>query len=416
MNKGFAPIIVLIIVAVVIGVGGYFVVQRFQTPFVSDVQEFVDDTTEDVALLDNKGPDLTGTDADDDGLIFEDERKYCTDPNNPDTDGDGFIDGDEVKNGYNPNGEGTLDEYLASGINCESVDKEEPVLLTEESAQPATNKTVGWKTYYDTALGIEVKYPPDWIPSKTKSDDGWTMQLADDNSKHVNIISSGYSVADFTGPEFTQFSISYIEEMKDFNKPSYTQKELPNGMLAYYALGRRDEWGDENMYYVQNGPNLYLLSFFFQNNEGGRDGLTQEELELENKILSTFKFVDPNTIKQSRLNKDIVRSNAIPVIFLSLLGHFQAQGGFPYLISDIIENSPESSEELIKALIPPPPNGACTPEINEYIYEPIGTPTKIKNNLVYPNFKFTYCLEDTHGPDEDSAGVHVYVFDSSLTK
>ncbi|MEA3398127.1 MAG: thrombospondin type 3 repeat-containing protein [Patescibacteria group bacterium] len=47
-------------------------------------------------------------DLDADGLVYEEEIKYGTDPLNPDTDNDGYSDGDEVKNGYNPLGEGKL--------------------------------------------------------------------------------------------------------------------------------------------------------------------------------------------------------------------------------------------------------------------------------------------------------------------
>lgn len=47
-------------------------------------------------------------DDDADGLSFEDETVYGTDPANPDTDGDGFMDGVEVDGGYDPNGPGKL--------------------------------------------------------------------------------------------------------------------------------------------------------------------------------------------------------------------------------------------------------------------------------------------------------------------
>jgi hypothetical protein len=51
---------------------------------------------------------LEGTDADHDGLAWEDEIELGTDPNNPDTDGDGYVDGEEVRGGFNPLGEGRL--------------------------------------------------------------------------------------------------------------------------------------------------------------------------------------------------------------------------------------------------------------------------------------------------------------------
>lgn len=42
------------------------------------------------------------SDIDGDGLTFNEEAIYQTDPNNPDTDGDGYMDGEEVRGGYDP--------------------------------------------------------------------------------------------------------------------------------------------------------------------------------------------------------------------------------------------------------------------------------------------------------------------------
>jgi hypothetical protein len=57
------------------------------------------------------GTDPTKADTDADGLTDREEVViYKTDPLNPDTDGDGYKDGDEVKAGYNPNGPGKLFE------------------------------------------------------------------------------------------------------------------------------------------------------------------------------------------------------------------------------------------------------------------------------------------------------------------
>lgn len=55
----------------------------------------------------NKTPSAS-SDLDQDGLTYQEEQTYKTDPNNPDTDGDSYLDGEEVVNGYNPNGPGKL--------------------------------------------------------------------------------------------------------------------------------------------------------------------------------------------------------------------------------------------------------------------------------------------------------------------
>ena len=48
------------------------------------------------------------TDEDQDGLNYEEEILFSTDPSFDDTDHDGYLDGEEVRNGFNPLGEGKL--------------------------------------------------------------------------------------------------------------------------------------------------------------------------------------------------------------------------------------------------------------------------------------------------------------------
>ncbi|OGY85150.1 MAG: hypothetical protein A3G01_00995 [Candidatus Kerfeldbacteria bacterium RIFCSPLOWO2_12_FULL_43_9] len=55
----------------------------------------------------NTTPSAT-SDLDADGLLYEAEMKYGTDPNNADSDKDGYLDGEEVENGYDPLGPGKL--------------------------------------------------------------------------------------------------------------------------------------------------------------------------------------------------------------------------------------------------------------------------------------------------------------------
>jgi hypothetical protein len=48
------------------------------------------------------------TDEDQDGLNYEEEILFGTDPAIDDTDHDGYLDGEEVRNGFNPLGPGKL--------------------------------------------------------------------------------------------------------------------------------------------------------------------------------------------------------------------------------------------------------------------------------------------------------------------
>jgi hypothetical protein len=254
-----------------------------------------------------------------------------------------------------------------------------------------------WQTYQDTTLGIEVKYPANWIPRKTYSNDFFSVTT---NNNKVEIINPGGEMGGFT-----RFSVSYGEGVIDFSKPGFAKVRLPNEMLAYQSPERSDQWGTGNLYYIQKGPYNYSLSFFIQSNKGGRDGFTQKELELENKIISSFKFVDPSSIKQSRLNTDLYRESVLNFIFLTLPLYFDEFGGFPSSIQELTSWIGDNQD--LSFLTPPSPGGACTPQTNEYVYEPISSPKKVGNKMVYTDFKFTYCLEDAHGADELSAGLHV---------
>jgi hypothetical protein len=57
------------------------------------------------------GTNINIVDTDSDGLSdYEEVKIYKTNPLSADTDGDGYLDGAEVKSGYNPNGAGKLSE------------------------------------------------------------------------------------------------------------------------------------------------------------------------------------------------------------------------------------------------------------------------------------------------------------------
>jgi hypothetical protein len=76
---------------------------------------FVPDGTDYIALILAPGSGVMITiieylyDADGDGLSFDDEIDYNTNPANPDSDGDGLSDGDEIDLGTDPTGTGSDD-------------------------------------------------------------------------------------------------------------------------------------------------------------------------------------------------------------------------------------------------------------------------------------------------------------------
>ncbi|MFZ6036395.1 MAG: hypothetical protein ACOYUK_04600 [Patescibacteria group bacterium] len=137
------PLVVVAIVAVVLALGPFGIVNPLATPAPSAnenqvVQPGQSATTADsgsgidipvvtVSIIDTDGDGISddeeeriGTDSqqadtDRDGLPdFDEVEIYGTNPRNPDTDGDGNNDGTEVKYGYNPNGDGLLRDLNAA--------------------------------------------------------------------------------------------------------------------------------------------------------------------------------------------------------------------------------------------------------------------------------------------------------------
>lgn len=152
-SKKFIIIGVIVLVAVLFGLGGWYGYSKFFSVPEEEFQAPVDDQTQEPEkqpeeqepttepesqpvsqpeitpqppvdqLLDSDqdgltdeeekqlGTDIDSVDTDKDKLFDREEVKvYKTDPLNSDTDGDGFLDGEEVKSGYDPRGEGRLYE------------------------------------------------------------------------------------------------------------------------------------------------------------------------------------------------------------------------------------------------------------------------------------------------------------------
>lgn len=129
-KRSHKKMIILIggIVLLLLGVGGYFLLQGSQpapvTPPVAStprpapvVKDPVEKPVEVPVEVPDKDPDLfpievmPGVDSDSDGLTdLEETLIYGTDSRLPDTDSDGFLDGNEVFHRYNPGAVGTLFE------------------------------------------------------------------------------------------------------------------------------------------------------------------------------------------------------------------------------------------------------------------------------------------------------------------
>ncbi|SRR5258708_412552 len=178
--------------------------------------------------------------------------------------------------------------------------------------EKSENNQAEWKVFNDKNLGIQVKVPQDWTAQRANLSSGSPMLALETDkfaelsfktpSKPIksfsevrNARSTEFDVSryhDPTNPNATPATLGYLDK-------SFVQK-LPNGIQVYILEGRMDQYASEDDIYVQNGSEWYVLVFFIQNR--GRNGFTPEEKILEQRILSNFKFIDPATITQSKLD------------------------------------------------------------------------------------------------------------------
>lgn len=149
-----------------------------------------------------------------------------------------------------------------------------PTPTIHQSPVPSNDPIANWKTYTNTKLGFEIKYPPSVQVNKEFNDQ--YNRATEFTGKDINftvMLRSGYGI-DVKNYFFMDAPISSTTSLAGVSANVY---KMPNGYCdgpscsaPYIAI------------VTVNGPDLYHLSFF---------GDT-ELSDTENQILSTFKFTN----------------------------------------------------------------------------------------------------------------------------
>ena len=148
---------------------------------------------------------------------------------------------------------------------------------------PTEFQTANWKTYTNTQYNFSFKYPPSWISSSESPRPGNVHDPVQEQSFEV------YLVSDF----------NTYDEWVDGRRQSEVQKPQAlqiGGLSAVKIVGKGTR---------QDGTDFYIIDIVIKYNDkvfnlgGDLRSHDQERInkfsELNNQILSTFKFLDQST-------------------------------------------------------------------------------------------------------------------------
>lgn len=199
----------------------------------------------------------------------------------------------------------------------DSAETAEPICDTVFYLPPYDSDMIRWKTYCNSKLGYELKYPPDWVFRQNEYDKT-TMYFGEkgkmeDNGKMHDVFKVGFSV------EIDTFSIDY--RFYDREQGTFeNHTSLKNGLLC--GLGKDDsmlpiKFGTEGYegywlhalkgvgvcacfycVYVQRGKILFRMEGYVPTplNEIFKSKYNYDNIFYQ--ILSTIKFVDKTNKKQ----------------------------------------------------------------------------------------------------------------------
>lgn len=214
---------------------------------------------------------------------------------------------------------------------------EEKVEVGEEAEAPK-DETADWKVYRNEEYGFEVKYPEtiNSIPivanfNKFSPVGGTNVTLGDDFPVLEGFIGSttgkwtpGAWLEGKVGISFL-VSVEPVEDLEKYVKrkidiyksdPDY-YKELINLFFADYSeinldntigyatrlrFGNEDDYDDQISIYIQNSKHLFMISYvtgYGMKDEKDYEKVKRERLEIIEKIISTFKFIEIKEPKEA---------------------------------------------------------------------------------------------------------------------
>lgn len=152
-----------------------------------------------------------------------------------------------------------------------------PIVLTSLSPVATTDPTADWQTYTNPTFGLSFKYPSDYKITMLNG----SINLQKDSSRALLYLS------EFTNPKSLEISQWFESQPKEDIQPikdTHVMTEtILDGQKALKFTKVQPETGYKDfLIIVGNKTNVYYLNF----------GPLENEVDISNQILSTFKFTE----------------------------------------------------------------------------------------------------------------------------
>ncbi len=162
-----------------------------------------------------------------------------------------------------------------------------PVALESASPSPSVDPTAGWKTYTNTQYGIELRYPTDfesglWTGSGVLGGTG-LLCIRQQGETHPRIM--GMAIY----PQGT-FTIPFINKFQPTGPDAPTVVHVGDNQFYFYGPGGGGVAYADQYFFNANGR-LVVIDFSEVDQQDRSPSASTQQLEQQ--ILSTFKFTSP---------------------------------------------------------------------------------------------------------------------------
>lgn len=196
--------------------------------------------------------------------------------------------------------------------NKQSQEQSSTVVVPTTPPQPtvATINTSNWLTYTDPTLAATFEYPSSWKLSKgqytSTLKDSWSADVTDPSYEKLfcRPYCSSFGVAFSVDNNDQNLSVVDFLKKDDVNKTNFSELKLENITLPNGIASTRVTGGLPGTtvtlysFYIPQNKKMYRLSVF-AGTDGSIDDINnpkvKENIEIANKILSTFQFTTPTS-------------------------------------------------------------------------------------------------------------------------
>ncbi|MBP9821888.1 MAG: hypothetical protein KBC81_00340 [Candidatus Pacebacteria bacterium] len=164
--------------------------------------------------------------------------------------------------------------------------QKQQVAVVAPTPTPKTGETVNWKTYTSTEYGFEFKYPSDWVPSPSLTDDG----VVDFQSP-----STVSSMESMPGPYYDVRLIPLSATVEEKINSINSMGNVPVKAKDLFVGVKKSVVGGLEVTSYQAVQNLcgdYVFEIAHNKSAVVFETCRQEQLSVIEKIISTFKFTD----------------------------------------------------------------------------------------------------------------------------